>query len=170
MRPILFIDRDGTIIHETEDEKIERIEKLTFLEEVLFYLRKIQEETNYLLVMVTNQDGLGTPGFPEEEFWPVQDFVVRMLEGERIRFDAIHIDEHYESDNHPNRKPGIGMLKEYLSGTYDIPNSYVIGDRLSDVQLASNLGCKAIHISSLKKTDAVLTTESWKDIYKFLCR
>ncbi len=172
MRPILFIDRDGTIIHETEDEKIERIEKLTFLDDVLYYMRKIKEETDYLFVMVTNQDGLGTPDFPDEEFWPVQDFVIRTLEGEQIQFDAIHIDEHYDSDNHPNRKPGIGMLKDYLTGEYDIANSYVIGDRLSDVELATNLGCKAIYIDSIysvEKVEAALTIKTWKEIYEFLC-
>ncbi len=172
MRPILFIDRDGTIIHETDDEKIERIEKLTFLDDVLYYLRKIREETDYLFVMVTNQDGLGTPDFPDEEFWPVQNFIVKTLEGERIKFDAVHIDEHYESDNHPNRKPGIGMLSEYVKGDYDIVNSFVIGDRSSDVELANNIGCKAIHLDSIystKNEDAALTTKSWKEIYEFLC-
>ncbi|MEQ9403345.1 MAG: histidinol-phosphatase [Cyclobacteriaceae bacterium] len=168
MRPILFIDRDGTIIQETEDEKIEKIEKLSFLPEVLYYLRKIQAETNHLLVMVTNQDGLGTDDFPDHEFWPVHEFIMRTLEGEQIHFDAVHIDEHYESDNHPNRKPGIGMLKGYLDGSWDIANSFVLGDRLSDVELAKNIGCKAIHIFNENVSEAALTTESWKDIYKFL--
>ncbi len=172
MRPILFIDRDGVIIHETEDEKIERIEKLTFLEDVIYYLRKIKEETDYLFVMVSNQDGLGTSYFPDEEFWPVQNFIVRTLEGEKVKFDAIHIDEHFESDNHPNRKPGIGMLESYLTGEYDIANSFVIGDRATDVMLANNLGCKAIYLNSIysdKNIDAAFTTKNWKGIYEFLC-
>lgn len=169
MRPILFIDRDGTIIHETEDEKIEKIEKLTFLDDAIYYLRKICEESDYLFVMVTNQDGLGTTDFPESEFWPVQNFIIRTLEGEKVSFDAIHIDEHYDSDNHPNRKPGIGMLEEYLNGNYDITNSFVIGDRLTDVELAKNLGCKAIHIYEEICSDAALTTTDWKAIYEFLC-
>lgn len=168
MRPILFIDRDGTIIHETEDEQIDRIEKLTFLKDSLYYLRKIQAETNFLLVMVTNQDGLGTESFPEEEFWPVHEFIMRTLEGERIHFDAVHIDEHFESDNHPNRKPGTGMLTTYLDGNYDLQNSFVIGDRLSDVELAKNLNCQAIHIYEKDISGATLTTDSWEEIYKFL--
>ena len=168
MRPILFIDRDGTIIHETDDEKIEKIEKLSFLPEVLYYLRRIQEETNFLLVMVTNQDGLGTESFPDEEFWPVHEFIMRILESERIHFDAVHIDEHFESDNHPNRKPGIGMLTEYIEEDFDLANSYVIGDRVTDVQLAENLGCKAIHIYPDPITSAELTSESWKEIHQFL--
>ncbi|XOV93949.1 MAG: bifunctional histidinol-phosphatase/imidazoleglycerol-phosphate dehydratase HisB [Bacteroidota bacterium] len=168
MRPILFIDRDGTIIEETEDEKIERIDKLKFLPEVIHYLRKIREESDYLFVMVTNQDGLGTPSWPDEDFWPVQNFIIQILESEGITFDAIHIDEHFEKDNHPNRKPGIGMLTGYMNGEYDIKNSYVLGDRLTDVQLAENLGCQAIHIWGEKKTDAALTTLSWKEIYEFL--
>ncbi|MBV6643385.1 MAG: bifunctional histidinol-phosphatase/imidazoleglycerol-phosphate dehydratase HisB [Cyclobacteriaceae bacterium] len=168
MRPILFIDRDGTIIEETEDEKIERIDKLKFLPEVFQYMRKIRHESDYLFVMVTNQDGLGTPSWPDEDFWPVQNFIVEALEREGVKFDAIHIDEHFEKDNHPNRKPGIGMLTGYLNGEYDIKNSYVLGDRLTDVQLAKNLGCQAIHIWREKVTDSALTTLSWKEIYEFL--
>lgn len=168
MRPVLFIDRDGTIIAETEDEKIEKIEKLTFLPEVFYYLRKIRLETDFLFVLVTNQDGLGTPDFPEEEFLPVQEFIMRTLQSEGITFDAIHIDEHWEKDNHPNRKPGTGMLQEYMTGEYDLQNSYVIGDRLTDVQLAENLGCCAIHIWPEAVADCSLTTDSWKSIYEFL--
>ncbi len=168
MRPILFIDRDGTIISETEDEKIERIDKLKFLPDVLYYLRKIRAESDYYFALVTNQDGLGTAAFPDEEFWPVQNFIIQTLESEGIKFDAIHIDEHFEKDNHPNRKPGIGMLKGYFNGDYDIKNSFVIGDRITDVQLAENLGCQAIHIWEEQKTNAALTTLSWKEIYEFL--
>lgn len=176
MQPVLFIDRDGTIIKEIMGENMDSIEKVTFLPGVLRYLRKIQAETDFYLAMVTNQDGLGTEGFPIADFLPVHELIMRTLEGEEIVFDAVHIDEHYETDNHPNRKPGIGMLTGYLQGNFDMANSYVIGDRLSDVELSKNLGCKAIHIfdgetSDIfdgETSDAVLTTERWKDIYEFL--
>ncbi|MEO9870701.1 histidinol-phosphatase [Ekhidna sp.] len=170
MRPILFIDRDGTIIQEA-DGNIETIEKLDFLPEALYYLKKIKEETNYLFVMVTNQDGLGTEAFPAHEFWPLHNFIIRLLETEGIHFDAVHIDEHFEKDNHPNRKPGTGMLKEYMEGDYDLPNSFVIGDRATDVQLARNLGSKSIYLSSSysdTETDAELKPKGWKEIYEFL--
>lgn len=173
MRPILFIDRDGTIIQETDDEKIETIEKLDFLPEALYYLKKLKEETNFLFVMVTNQDGLGTTDFPEHEFWPVHNFIMRLLESEGIPFDAVHIDEHYEKDNHPNRKPGVGMLTAYMDGDYDLSKSYVLGDRATDVQLARNLGCKAIYLSSAysdDSTEAELKPKNWKEIYEFLVK
>lgn len=168
MRPILFIDRDGTINHETTDEQIDHIDKVSYLADVFFYLKKIQAESNYLLVMVTNQDGLGTASFPADTFWPVHNLIMRTLESQGIRFDAVHIDEHFPADNHPNRKPGIGMLTGYQGGSYDIKNSYVIGDRVTDVQLAENLGCRAIHISAERKTGAELTTTSWQEIYNYL--
>ncbi len=168
MQKVLFIDRDGTIVSETDDEKVETIEKLKFLPEALYYLRKIHDELDYELVMVTNQDGLGTDAFPEHEFYPVHNFILRTLESEGIHFSAIHVDEHFEHENHPNRKPGIGMLTGYLEGDYDIANSYVLGDRVTDVQLARNLGSKAIHIWHEAVTDAELTTEHWKEIYEFL--
>lgn len=168
MKKVLFIDRDGTIISETEDEKIEKIEKLKFLPESLYYLRKIHDELDYELVMVTNQDGLGTDAFPDHEFYPVHEFILRTLASEGIHFSAIHVDEHFEHENHPNRKPGIGMLTGYLEGGYDIENSYVLGDRVTDVQLARNLGSKAIHIWHEATTDAELTTESWREIYEYL--
>ncbi len=173
MKPILFIDRDGTIIQETGNEKIETIEKLDFLPEALYYLKKIKEDFNYLFVMVTNQDGLGTPSFPDHEFWPVHNLILRILASEGISFYAVHIDEHYEKDNHPNRKPGVGMLKDYMNGEYDLANSYVLGDRATDVQLAENLGCKAIYLSSAYSnytTEAVLKPTSWKEIYEFLLK
>ncbi len=168
MRPILFIDRDGTINHETEDEQIDHIDKVSFLSDVFFYLGKIQAESDYLLVMVTNQDGLGTESFPADTFWPVHQLIMRTLESQGIRFDAVHIDEHFPADNHPNRKPGTGMLAEYLQGDYDLKNSYVLGDRATDVQLARNIGCQAIHIATEPATDAELTTTSWKEIYEYL--
>lgn len=168
MRPILFIDRDGTIIHETKDEKIDTIPKLRFIPRVMHYLRKIQEETDYLFVMVSNQDGLGTDFFPSEDFWPIHELVIRTLEGEGVHFDDINIDEHFASDNHPNRKPNIGMVEKYMNGQYDIENSYVIGDRPTDVEFARNIGCKAIHLFYEKVTNAVLTTAQWKDVYELL--
>ena len=171
MQSILFIDRDGTIIQETEDEKIEVVEKLDFLPEVLYYLKKIKDEFNYLLVMVTNQDGLGTEVFPDHEFWPVHNFIMRLLSSEGIHFDAVHIDEHFEEDNHPNRKPGTGMLIDYMKGTYDLENSFVIGDRASDVKLARNMGCKAIYLSSAysdTETEAELKPKGWREIYEYL--
>lgn len=171
MQPILFIDRDGTIIQETDNEKIETIEKLDFLPETLYYLKKIKEEFDYLFVMVTNQDGLGTDEFPNNEFWPVHNFTMRLLESEGICFDAVHIDEHFEKDNHPNRKPGTGMLTSYMNGKYDLSNSFVIGDRATDVQLARNLGCMAIYLSSAysdASTEAELKPKGWKEIYEFL--
>lgn len=168
MRPILFIDRDGTIVSETDDEKVDKVEKVHFLPEVLHYLRKIQKESNYLLVMVSNQDGLGSETFPFSEFYPVHNFIMRLLESEDIHFDHVHIDEHWEHENHPNRKPGTGMLTRYMTGEYDLSNSYVIGDRVTDVKLARNIGCKAIHIAPQPITDAELTTESWKVMYEYL--
>jgi len=168
MRPILFIDRDGTIVEEPEDEQVDKIEKVNFLPEALYYMRRIRQETNFLFVMVTNQDGLGTDSMPEEDFWPVHDLIMRVMEGEGITFEAIHIDEHFPEDNHPNRKPGIGMLQDYLTGEYDINGSYVIGDRISDVDLARNLECGAIHIFPAAISDAEATVQSWKEIYKFL--
>ena len=173
MQSILFIDRDGTIIQETDDEKIETIEKLDFLPEALYYLKRLKEETDYLFVMVTNQDGLGTEAFPDHEFWPVHNFIMRLLETEGIHFDAVHIDEHFEKDNHPNRKPGTGMLTEYMNGDYDLEHSYVLGDRATDVQLARNLGCRAIYLSSAysdNHTDADLKPKNWKEIYEYLIK
>ncbi len=171
MRPILFIDRDGTIVSETEDEKVDKLEKLHFLPEVLYYLRKIRKDTPFCFVMVTNQDGLGTDAFPDHEFWPVHDFIIRLMKSEGISFDAIHIDPHFEQDNHPDRKPGTGMLTEYLKNDqYNLPASFVIGDRETDVALARNLRCGAIHLSEAVKTDAELTTNSWEEIYRFLTR
>jgi imidazoleglycerol-phosphate dehydratase/histidinol-phosphatase len=168
MRPILFIDRDGTIVSETDDEKVDKVEKVHFLPEVLHYLRRIQQETNFLLIMVSNQDGLGSESFPYSEFYPVHNFIMRLLASEGIQFDYVHIDEHWEHEKHPNRKPGTGMLGAYMDGSYDLANSYVIGDRVTDVQLAENIGCQAIHIFDKSVTKAALTTTSWEEIYKFL--
>lgn len=175
MKKILFIDRDGTIIREpSHDPQIDSLEKLHFIQGVFTWLGKIATETDFELVMVTNQDGLGTASFPEETFWPVQNKVMETLAGEAIHFKAVHIDRSFHHENKPTRKPGIDMLTEYLTG-YDLENSFVIGDRLTDIQLAKNLGCKGILLKDqslqekLKQENlesvCVLTTEFWKDIY-----
>ncbi len=141
---ILFIDRDGTLIAEPEDEQIDSFSKLRFVDGVFKNLRFICEHLDFKLVMVSNQDGLGTPSFPEETFWPVHNFILQTLEGEGIKFDDQLIDNHFPEDNSSMRKPGTGMLTEYLNNpAYDIANSYVIGDRETDAQLAENIGCKA---------------------------
>ncbi len=168
MRPILFIDRDGTIITEPKDEQIDEIEKFDLLQNVLVYLRKIQRESDYLLVMVSNQDGLGTDSNPFHKFFPLQNMLMRILESQGINFDAIHIDEHLDADGHPNRKPGVGMLRAYLNGQYDIKNSFVIGDRQSDIQLSKNLGCKSVFLGNNPEESANFTAGSWKDIYEYL--
>ena len=142
---ILFIDRDGTLIHEPADEQIDSFEKLRFVEGVFRNLSFIRKNLDFRFVMVSNQDGLGTSSFPEETFWPVHSFILQTLKGEGVTFDDIKIDRHFPEDNHPDRKPGIGMLSEYIeSEEYDLENSYVIGDRDTDRQLADNLGCKAL--------------------------
>ena len=186
MQPVLFIDRDGTLIIEPQsDFQIDSLEKLEFIPNVLSALRKIAEETPYELVMVTNQDGLGTAIFPEETFWPAHNKMMRTLENENIRFAAQHIDRTFAADNAPTRKPNTGMLNAYFADTYDLPNSYVIGDRLTDVQLALNLGAKAIlfippnlnpdtqsadtdGITDELKQAIALTTSDWNEIYTFL--
>ena len=147
MKPqkILFIDRDGTLIEEPEDEQIDSFEKLKFVKGVFKNLSFIRQNLDFRFVMVSNQDGLGTSSFPEETFWPVHNFILQTLEGEGITFDDQKIDSHFPEDNHPNRKPGTGMLAEYIGNeAYDIAGSYVIGDRESDRLLAENLGCKAL--------------------------
>lgn len=167
---ILFLDRDGTLIEEVDDEKIDSFAKLKFLPGVISSLRKIVEELDYKLVMVTNQDKLGTPHFPAETFWPVHDFIIETLKRENIHFLEVHIDEHTAQDNHPNRKPGIGMIKHFLNAQYDIAQSYVVGDRETDVTLAKNLGAKSIFIGSKKVPGADLCTQDWREIYRFLKR
>lgn len=147
MKPqrLLFIDRDGTLIEEPADEQIDSFDKLRFVKGVLRNLSFICNKLDFRLVMVSNQDGMGTDSFPEETFWPVHNFVLRTLEGEGIVFDDQLIDRHFPEDNSPMRKPGIGMLMEYINNPeYDLANSYVIGDRDTDRQLAENLGCKAL--------------------------
>ena len=145
MKKILFIDRDGTLICEPEDEQIDSFEKLKFVDGMFRNLSFIRQHLDFKFVMVSNQDGLGTPSFPEETFWPVHNFILQSLKGEGIVFDDQLIDRHFPEDNSPMRKPGIGMLTEYLNNPeFDIPNSYVIGDRATDRQLAENIGCKAL--------------------------
>ena len=142
---ILFIDRDGTLIEEPLDEQIDSFDKLHFLPGVFKNLRFICEKTDFVLVLVSNQDGLGTSSFPEKTFWPVHNFIIDTFASEGITFAAQHIDRHFPADNSPMRKPGVGMLTEYLDiNRYDLAASYVIGDRETDAQLAQNLGCKSL--------------------------
>jgi len=145
MRPILFIDRDGVLIEEpSEDQQIDSLEKLVFKPRVICALRKIREEADFLFVMVTNQDGLGTATFPEDAFYLAHNKMLEILEGEGVAFDAVHIDRSWPEEKLPTRKPGTGMLTEYLSGNYDLDRSLVVGDRLTDIELAANIGCQAI--------------------------
>jgi len=142
---ILFIDRDGTLIREPEDEQIDAFEKLRFTEGMFQHLGFIRRNLDFRFVMVSNQDGLGTPSFPEDTFWPVHNFIMQALEDEGITFDEQLIDRHFPEDNAPTRKPGTGMVEKYMNNpAYDIENSYVIGDRDTDEQLARNIGCKAL--------------------------
>ena len=181
---VLFIDRDGTIIKEAPPTyQIDSFDKLEFYPGMFTWLSKIAKELDYELVMPTNQDGLGTAGFPETSFWPVHNFIMKHLVNEGISFKEVLIDKTFAKENAPTRKPGIGMFTNYLNNQdYDLANSFVIGDRITDVQLAKNLGCKAIWIKndpalggaeisdtvkSLQTTIALETTE-WKKIYEFL--
>ncbi|WP_185866190.1 bifunctional histidinol-phosphatase/imidazoleglycerol-phosphate dehydratase HisB [Blattabacterium cuenoti] len=191
MKKILFIDRDGTIIRETPPTyQIDSIEKISFYPKVIFFLSKIVQELNYNLVMVTNQDGLGTDQFPEKIFWPIHNHILNILRTEGINFHSIHIDRTFPEEKSSTRKPGVGMLSTYLqSDLYNISKSFVIGDRLNDVFLAKNLGCKSIWIKEnhhyknltkeekdyfstieekdIKKTIS-LKTDSWENIYEYL--
>lgn len=148
MKKVLFIDRDGTIIVEPEDEQVDTVGKFRFLPKAISSLTFIRQHTDYELVMVTNQDGLGTPAYPQNVFDQLQSLMLETLKGEGVEFDAIHIDKSFPEDNLPTRKPGIGMLTQYLNGDYDLQNSYVIGDRQTDAQLATNLGCKSLIIGT----------------------
>ncbi|MEK6547247.1 MAG: bifunctional histidinol-phosphatase/imidazoleglycerol-phosphate dehydratase HisB [Bacteroidota bacterium] len=174
MKKVLFIDRDGTIIHEPiTDQQVDSYEKLAFLPNAISNLKKITQELDYELVMVTNQDGLGTNSFPEDTFWPAHNKMLEILASEGIKFEAIHIDRSFPAENLPTRKPGIGMLGAYFSGDYDLANSFVLGDRETDVQLAKNLGAKGIFISSQSISSELsehlaLTCSGWDDIYRFL--
>ncbi|MDX2191221.1 MAG: bifunctional histidinol-phosphatase/imidazoleglycerol-phosphate dehydratase HisB [Bacteroidota bacterium] len=172
-KKILFIDRDGTLIVEPKDNyQIDSLEKLSFIPFCIKYLNKISEELDYELVMVTNQDGLGTASFPETDFWPAHNKMLQTLENEGIKFSKIHIDKSFEKDGLPTRKPGTEMLQEYFTDHYDLKNSFVIGDRLTDIKLAQNLGCNGILLNwDQLKTDnlpVALNTTQWKEIYDFL--
>lgn len=144
-RKLLFIDRDGTLIREPEDEQIDSFSKLAFVEGVFRNLAFIAKHTDYKLVMVTNQDGLGTESFPEDTFWPVQNFIIDSLAAEGIVFDEVLIDRHFPEDNALTRKPATGLVRKYIeSNEYDIENSYVIGDRDTDALFAKNIGCRSL--------------------------
>jgi len=182
MKKVLFIDRDGTLILEPEDEQIDSFQKLKFYPRALYYLSKIAAELDYKLVMVTNQDGLGTESHPEENFWPVHNFVMDTFEQEGVKFDEVIIDKTFAHENAATRKPNTGLLTHYLKEEYDLANSFVIGDRLNDVVLAKNLGAKAIWLRNndqlgsgefLEKgenlnANIALQTQNWADIYTFL--
>ncbi|MFC5285251.1 bifunctional histidinol-phosphatase/imidazoleglycerol-phosphate dehydratase HisB [Pedobacter alpinus] len=183
MIKILFIDRDGTLILEPADEQIDSFEKLVFYPNTISNLAKIAKETDFELVMVTNQDGLGTTSHPEENFWPVQNFIIQTLKNEGISFSKIIIDRTFAKDNAPTRKPGTALLTHFFdTEKYDLANSFVIGDRLNDVVLAKNLGAKAIWLNNnpdlgaseaqnkIDNLDEVLAIETsdWDEIYRFL--
>jgi len=149
MKKILFIDRDGTIIREPEDEQIDAFEKLQFVPRTISSLSFLRQHTDYKFVMVSNQDGLGTPAFPEDTFWSVQNFILDTLRGEGVEFDDILIDPHFPADNAPTRKPQTGLVEKYMHDPeYDIANSYVIGDRDTDRRFAENIGCGFLQINA----------------------
>ncbi len=182
MKKLLFIDRDGTLVLEPEDYQVDSFQKLKFYPQVFTYLSKISKELDYELVMVTNQDGLGTDSHPEEKFWPIQNFIIEAFENEEVKFEDIFIDKTFAKDNAPTRKPNIGLLTKYFNkDSYDLENSFVIGDRITDVKLAKNLNSKAIFINNDENLGAdeilenddleniiALKTISWKAIYEFL--
>ena len=168
MKKILFIDRDGTIIKEPEDEQVDTLEKLEFVPGAIGALSAICSGLDFDLVMVTNQDGLGTGAFPEESFWPAHNKMMDILKGEGVCFSEVLIDRSSASENAFTRKPGTGLVTHYLKGDFDLKNSFVIGDRLTDVQFAKNIGCNAILIGTVATADAILTTERWDEVYRFL--
>jgi len=168
MKKVLFIDRDKTIIAEPPDEQVDSFDKLEFLPGAITNLAKIARETDFELVMVTNQDGMGTEAFPAEHFWPVHNLMLKILKNEGVEFKEVFIDCHRPEDNAPTRKPGTAMLVQYLAHGVDLESSYVIGDRLTDIELAKNLGCKAIYINSVPSPEAALSTTDWNEIYSFL--
>jgi imidazoleglycerol-phosphate dehydratase/histidinol-phosphatase len=182
MKKVLFIDRDGTLIKEPEDYQIDAFEKLEFYPNVFYYLKKIADELDFELVMITNQDGLGTASFPENTFWPVHNFMVQCFENEGVVFKNQYIDCTFAKDNAPTRKPRTGLLTSYFNENYDLTNSFVIGDRLTDIELAKNLNSKGILISDGRNLDTTelsvssselssfiaLETNQWRMIYEFL--
>lgn len=169
MKKVLFIDRDGTLVIEPPiDFQLDSLEKLEFYPGVFQYLSRIAKELDYALVMVTNQDGLGTDSFPEDTFWPVHNKIIQAFKNEGIEFAEVLIDKSFPFENLVTRKPGTGMLTHYIKGNYDLANSFVIGDRLTDVQLAENIGSKSIFIGKEAYANVALTTTWWADIYTFL--
>lgn len=184
MKKLLLIDRDGTLIKEdTTEYKIDSFQKLEFYPDVFFYLRKIFTELDYELLMVTNQDGMGREEFPGDSFWPVQQFVIQSFENERIFFSEVLIDTTYPAENAPTRKPLTGLLEKYIQNPdYDLKASLVIGDRITDVQLAKNLDCKACWLNNgnllgideisdelpLLMESVVVNSPNWEDIYLYL--
>lgn len=180
MKKILFIDRDGTLALEPSDYQLDSLEKLIFYPEVFMYLGKIAREMNFELVMVTNQDGLGTDSFPENTFLPTHNFLLKSFKNEGVVFDEILIDKSFPEDNLPTRKPKTGLLNKYLDAKkYDLKNSFVIGDRLTDMELALNLGSKGIYLFNKDMSELdqlnpklkeviVLKTPEWKEIYSYL--
>lgn len=181
MRRVLFLDRDGVILVEPpEDHQVDRIDKMHFVANSISVLSRIASEMDFYKVMVTNQDGLGTDSYPEKDFYPYQNLMLDTLQGEGFVFDEIIIDRTFAKDNRDTRKPGTGLLKHFLDNpAFDLANSYVVGDRWSDIQLAKNLGCKAIYLKSpiheltedeeiLLRPVIALETDNWQDIYTFL--
>jgi len=181
-KKVLFIDRDGTIIIEPPvDFQIDSLEKLEFYPKAIRNLYLIASKLDFELAMVTNQDGLGTASFPEDTFWPAHQKMLKTLEGEGVVFDNIYIDRSFPEENAPTRKPRTGMLTGYFDGTYNLPESFVIGDRLTDVELAKNLGCKAILVKPAEigqemlsgsglSEHCVLVTPDWDEIAAYLFR
>lgn len=175
MRKALFIDRDGTLVEEPDDFQLDSFEKLRFRKGVLKWLPKIAAETDFELVIVTNQDGLGTDSFPEDSFRPVHELILKIFEGEGIRFSEVLIDRTFEHENSPTRKPGTGLLSRYIEDPeFDLASSWVIGDRATDIQLAKNLGAKSVFLSGpnfgLGEGDPEpdVVAKSWEDIYNAL--
>lgn len=171
---VLFIDRDGTIIKEPpQDYQVDKIEKFSFIEGAILSLNKIRKYTDFVFVMVTNQDGLGTESFPEKDFWPYQNLMLDTLKSAGVEFDEIYIDRSFESENLPTRKPGIKMLEKFLNeDEYNLAESFVIGDRPTDVMLAKNIGCKAVYFGKEIPDEiewwCALKAENWTQAERFL--
>ena len=182
MKRVLFIDRDGTLIKEPADEQIDSFDKLIFYPNVFQYMSKICKELDFEIVMITNQDGLGTEVYPESTFWPVHNFIIETFKNEGVIFNEQYIDRSFANDNAPTRKPKTGLLTKYFSEGYDLKNSFVIGDRLTDIELAKNLNAKGIYINDNINFETneitakleelsnyiALETNDWKEIYRFL--
>ncbi|QKG80048.1 bifunctional histidinol-phosphatase/imidazoleglycerol-phosphate dehydratase HisB [Tenuifilum thalassicum] len=168
MKPILFIDRDGTLIKEPNDQQVDSFDKLEFMPGVFTWLGKVCRELNFYLVMVTNQDGLGTKSFPESDFWGPHNILLKALKAEGITFDEILIDRSLPGENKPTRKPGTGLVKHLLIPDFDIQNSFVIGDRETDERFAQNIGCKAIRFGSKSAFEQNLSASNWEQVFYLL--